>query len=67
MIMKLFSSRRIEEDGKVNLVVNTKTATGDSEDVIRNAGQIRLVNFQSPQYLRRVGNGFLPMDHRDKI
>ena len=51
-------SRRIEEDGRVNLVVNSTTASGVSEDLIRNAGQIKLVNFQSPQYLRRVGNGF---------
>lgn len=51
-------SRRIEENGSVNLVVNMPTANGDSEDVIRNAGQVRIVNFQSPQYLRRVGNGF---------
>ena len=51
-------SRRIEEDGRVNLVLNSTNANGVSEDLIRNAGQIKLVNFQSPQYLRRVGNGF---------
>ena len=51
-------SRRIEEDGRVNLIVNLQDANGGSEDIIRNVGQIRLVNFQSPQYLRRAGNGF---------
>ena len=51
-------SRRIEEDGKVNLIVSLQNANGESEDIIRNVGQIRLVNFQSPQYLRRAGNGF---------
>lgn len=51
-------SRRVEEDGRVNLVLNSTNANGVSEDLIRNAGQIKLVNFQSPQYLRRVGNGF---------
>ena len=51
-------SRRIEEDGKVNLIVSLTDANGATEDIIRNVGQIRLVNFQSPQYLRRAGNGF---------
>jgi len=51
-------SRRVEEDGRVNLVVNSTNANGVTEDMIRNAGQVKLVNFQSPQYLRRVGNGF---------
>ena len=51
-------SRRIEEDGNVNLIVSLTDANGATEDIIRNVGQIRLVNFQSPQYLRRAGNGF---------
>ena len=46
-------TRRIEEDGVVNLVVNR-----EGEDVIRSTGQLKIANFQSPQYLRRVGNGF---------
>ena len=51
-------ARRIEEDGKVNLVVSKADPNGGSEDIIRNVGQLKLVNFQSPQYLRRAGNGF---------
>ena len=51
-------SRRIEEDGKVNLIVSLTDVNGGTEDVIRNVGQMKLVNFQSPQYLRRAGNGF---------
>jgi flagellar hook protein FlgE len=46
-------ARRVEEDGKVNLVVNK-----DGADQIRGSGQIKISNFLSPQYLRRVGNGF---------
>lgn len=46
-------TRRIEEDGVVNLVVSR-----EGEDVIRKTGQLKIANFQSPQYLRRVGNGF---------
>jgi len=46
-------ARRVEEDGKVNLVVNK-----DGADEIRGSGQIKISNFLSPQYLRRVGNGF---------
>jgi len=46
-------ARRVEDDGKINLVVNK-----DGTDQIRNSGQIKLSNFLSPQYLRRVGNGF---------
>ena len=46
-------ARRVEGDGKINLVVNK-----DGTDQIRNSGQIKLSNFLSPQYLRRVGNGF---------
>ena len=51
-------ARRIEEDGRINLVVSKEDANGGTKDVIRNAGQISIVNFQSPQYLRRSGNGF---------
>ena len=51
-------TRRIEEDGKVNLVVSRTDANGGTEDIIRNVGQVKIINFQSPQYLRRVGNGF---------
>jgi flagellar hook protein FlgE len=46
-------ARRVEEDGKVNLLVNK-----DGQDTLRPAGQVRLVNFSAPQYLRRVGNGY---------
>ena len=46
-------TRRIEEDGVVNLVVSR-----NGEDIIRKTGQLKIANFQSPQYLRRVGNGF---------
>ena len=59
-------ARRIEEDGRINLVVSKTDANGGSEDVIRNVGQISIVNFQSPQYLRRSGNGFFLTDHQDK-
>ena len=48
-------TRRIEEDGVVNLVVSR-----EGEDIIRKSGQLKIANFQSPQYLRRVGNGFFP-------
>ena len=51
-------ARRIEEDGRINLVVSKDDLNGGTEDVIRNAGQISIVNFHSPQYLRRAGNGF---------
>ena len=51
-------NRRIEENGEVNLIVSRTNPNGEVEDVLRNAGQIRLVNFQSPQYLRRAGNCF---------
>jgi flagellar hook protein FlgE len=46
-------ARRVEEDGKINLVVNK-----DGVDQIRGSGQIKVSNFLSPQYLGRVGNGF---------
>ena len=46
-------TRRIEEVGVVNLVVSR-----EGEDIIRKSGQLKIANFQSPQYLRRVGNGF---------
>ena len=48
-------ARRVEEDGKVNLVVHDKV---QQKDVVKGVGQIKIVNFLSPQYLRRVGNGF---------
>ena len=46
-------ARRVEQDGKINLVVNK-----DGADQIRGSGQIKISNFLSPQYLRRTGNGF---------
>ena len=46
-------ARRVEQDGKINLVVNK-----DGTDQVRGSGQIKLTNFLSPQYLRRTGNGF---------
>ena len=54
-------TRRIEEDGKVNLVVSRTDANGGTEDIIRNVGQVKIINFQSPQYLRRVGMAFILM------
>ena len=42
-------TRRIEEDGVVNLVVSR-----EGEDIIRKVGQLKIANFQSPQYLRRL-------------
>jgi len=46
-------ARRVEQDGKINLVVNK-----DGADQVRGSGQIKITNFLSPQYLRRTGNGF---------
>jgi len=46
-------ARRVEQDGKINLVVNK-----DGTDQVRGSGQIKITNFLSPQYLRRSGNGF---------
>ena len=40
-------------DGTFNLIV-----TKDGQDYSRSVGQIKLANFQSPQYLRRSGNGY---------
>ena len=48
-------ARRVEEDGVINVVVY------DSElkkDIVTPVSQVKVVNFLSPQYLRRVGNGF---------
>ena len=46
-------ARRVEQDGKINLVINK-----DGADQVRGSGQIKITNFLSPQYLRRTGNGF---------
>jgi flagellar hook protein FlgE len=46
-------ARRVDEMGVVSLIVSK-----DGQDLIRNSGQIKLANFNAPQYLRRVGNGF---------
>ena len=46
-------ARRVEQDGKINLVVNK-----DGADQVPGSGQIKITNFLSPQYLRRTGNGF---------
>jgi flagellar hook protein FlgE len=48
-------ARRVEEDGVINLVVYDST---QKKDIVSQVGQVKLVNFLSPQYLRRVGNGF---------
>ena len=48
-------ARRVEEDGVLNLVVYDST---QKKDIVSRMGQVKLVNFLSPQYLRRVGNGF---------
>ena len=50
---ELLLARRVEQTGVVNLVVSK-----DGKDEIRSPGQVKLVNFQSPQALKRVGNGF---------
>jgi len=46
-------ARRIDENGLVSLIVSK-----DGQDIIRDSGQVKIVNFQAPQYLRRTGNGF---------
>ena len=46
-------ARRIEDDGKIQLIVSA-----NGEDLIRDSGQVKIVNFRSPQYLRRAGNGY---------
>ena len=46
-------ARRVDINGVVSLIVSK-----DGQDSIRNSGQIKLVNFSSPQYLRRIGGGF---------
>ena len=46
-------ARRIDEDGVVSLIVHK-----DGQDSIRVAGQVKIANFQAPQYLQRTGNGF---------
>lgn len=46
-------ARKIDMDGTFNLIVNK-----EGVDSSRSAGQIMLANFQSPQYLRRAGNGY---------
>jgi len=46
-------ARKIDSDGTFNLILNK-----DGIDFTRSVGQIGLANFQSPQYLRRAGNGY---------
>ncbi len=46
-------ARKIDLDGTFNLIL-----TKDGQDYSRSVGQIKLANFQSPQYLRRSGNGY---------
>ena len=48
-------ARRVEEDGVINVVVHDKEL---NKDIVTPVSQIKVVNFLSPQYLRRVGNGF---------
>jgi flagellar hook protein FlgE len=48
-------ARRVEEDGVVNVVVHDSTL---KKDIVTPVSQVKIVNFLSPQYLRRVGNGF---------
>ncbi|MDA7792118.1 flagellar hook basal-body protein [Opitutales bacterium] len=45
-------ARRIDDDGVVSLIVSK-----DGQDSIRVAGQVKIANFQAPQYLQRTGNG----------
>ena len=47
-------ARRVDQNGIVSLVVSN----AEGQDIIRNSGQIKLANFNAPQYLKRVGNGF---------
>ena len=46
-------ARRIDENGVISLIVHK-----DGQDSIRVAGQVKIANFQAPQYLQRTGNGF---------
>jgi flagellar hook protein FlgE len=46
-------ARRIDESGNLSLIVSL-----DGQDTIRSLGQLKMANFNSPQYLRRVGNGY---------
>jgi flagellar hook protein FlgE len=46
-------ARRIEQDGSINLVVSI-----NGQDKIESVGQIKLVNFTRPQYLKNEGNGY---------
>jgi len=46
-------ARRIDESGNLSLIVSL-----DGKDSIRTLGQLKMANFNSPQYLRRVGNGY---------
>lgn len=46
-------ARRIEQDGSINLVVSK-----NGQDEIKSVGQIKLVNFTRPQYLKNEGNGY---------
>jgi flagellar hook protein FlgE len=46
-------ARRIEQDGSINLVVSK-----NGQDEIESVGQIKLVNFTRPQYLKSEGNGY---------
>jgi len=48
-------ARRVEEDGVINVVVHDKEL---QKDIVTPVSQVKVVNFLSPQYLRRVGNGF---------
>lgn len=57
-------SRRIDEGGNVFLVVNrraedaiTKQIIDNGDEIVR-VGQLKIVNFGSPQYLRKAGNGY---------
>jgi flagellar hook protein FlgE len=47
-------ARRVDQNGIVSLVVSN----AEGQDIIRNSGRIKLANFNAPQYLKRVGNGF---------
>jgi flagellar hook protein FlgE len=46
-------ARRVEQDGSINLIVSK-----NEQDEIVKKGNIRLVNFQKPQYLKNEGNGY---------
>jgi flagellar hook protein FlgE len=48
-------ARRIQQNGEIDVVFHNKKS---NKDEVQTVGQVKVVNFLSPQNLRRVGNGF---------